>query len=140
MSIKWNRSEDGYVDSKCGRFQIRPLFCGRTRPIWFLATDTTTTNKKSSYCNTQKEAKEWSETLWLKEQPKETDGVNLKVENRCGECKNCKELEQVRKQVLACCNPPFNHADDGVINFWNEELKRLHCLKLAETSGGKNVR
>lgn len=30
--IKWGRSEDGFVDSKCGRFSIVPNYCGTTRP------------------------------------------------------------------------------------------------------------
>lgn len=29
--IKWQRSEEGYVDSHCGRFWIVPLFEGTTR-------------------------------------------------------------------------------------------------------------
>lgn len=33
--IKWLRSEEGYVDSKCGRFEIVPLWCGTTRPQYF---------------------------------------------------------------------------------------------------------
>lgn len=46
---------------------------------------------------------------------------------RCGKCKNCLELERIRRRVLACCNPPFSHADDGVVNLWNTELARLPC-------------
>jgi hypothetical protein len=30
--VKWGRSEDGYVRSKCGRWQITPLFWGCVRP------------------------------------------------------------------------------------------------------------
>jgi hypothetical protein len=46
---------------------------------------------------------------------------------RCGKCKNCLELKRVQQRVLACCNPPFSHADDGVVNLWNTELARLPC-------------
>jgi hypothetical protein len=55
---------------------------------------------------------------------------------RCGRCKNCLELERVKSRVLACCAPirggiypPIDHADDGVVQVWNEELKRLLCLE-----------
>ena len=56
---------------------------------------------------------------------------------RCGQCQNCLELEQVRKRVLACCNPPFSHADDDVVKVWNNALERLPCTrekKKGETS------
>ncbi len=48
---------------------------------------------------------------------------------RCGKCKNCVDLERIKRRVLACCNPPFSHADDGVVNLWNTELARLPCLE-----------
>ena len=53
--------------------------------------------------------------------------------DRCGKCKNCLDLERVRKRVLACCNPPFSHADQDVADVWNSELERLKCLR---PSGG----
>ena len=46
---------------------------------------------------------------------------------RCGKCENCKKLERVMRRVLACCNPPFTHADQGVVGLWNQELSRLPC-------------
>lgn len=48
--------------------------------------------------------------------------------DRCGECENCKKLERVKRRVLACCNPPFSHADDDVTELWNRELASLPCL------------
>lgn len=30
--IKWKRSDEGYCDSHCDRFDIVPLYCGTTRP------------------------------------------------------------------------------------------------------------
>jgi hypothetical protein len=53
--------------------------------------------------------------------------------NRCGECPNCKELERIKRRVLACCNPPVSHADDGVVRLWNQELARLPCTKGSES-------
>jgi len=53
---------------------------------------------------------------------------------RCGTCKNCKELERVKKRVLASVNPPFSSATDamgrsrGVVELWNMEIDRLPCL------------
>lgn len=51
------------------------------------------------------------------------------MNERCGQCKNCQELERVKQLVLACCNPPFSRADQGVVDLWNRELERLPCLK-----------
>lgn len=48
---------------------------------------------------------------------------------RCGQCNNCKELQQVKERVLACANPPFSHADDDVVTVWNNELARLQCQR-----------
>ena len=48
---------------------------------------------------------------------------------RCGECKNCQDLERIKKRVLAAVNPPFSHGDDDVVILWNRELERLPCLK-----------
>ena len=32
MKTKWGRAKGGYVDSKCGRYNISPNYCGTTRP------------------------------------------------------------------------------------------------------------
>lgn len=56
------------------------------------------------------------------------------MNQRCGTCKNCKELERVKRTVLRAVNPPFSHADDDVVKLWNAELERLPCLK--ETTDG----
>lgn len=55
--------------------------------------------------------------------------------HRCNECPNCRELEKIKRRVLACVNPPFSHAtrvgsrgdDYGLVNLWNTELQRLPC-------------
>jgi len=49
-------------------------------------------------------------------------------QHHCGRCTNCRDLNRVRIRVLACCNPPFSHADDNVISVWNTEVARLPCL------------
>jgi hypothetical protein len=33
--LKWTRSNDGYTETKCGRFTIEPVFMGRTTPQAF---------------------------------------------------------------------------------------------------------
>ena len=55
---------------------------------------------------------------------------------RCGECKNCRDLEKIKSRVLACCNTIRGRNQvsvprdmDGVIQLWNTELHRLPCLK-----------
>lgn len=32
VRIRWKRSEEGHVDSHCGRFMIEALYMGTTRP------------------------------------------------------------------------------------------------------------
>lgn len=54
---------------------------------------------------------------------------------RCGTCANCLMLERARRRILACCNPPFSHASQAVIDLWNAELKRLPCLE--QTGAGR---
>lgn len=50
------------------------------------------------------------------------------TERRCRKCENCLKLEKVKASVLKTVNPPFSHADQGVMDLWNAELKRLPCL------------
>lgn len=33
--VRWKPSQDGHVESKCGRWQIRPLHSGRVKPVTF---------------------------------------------------------------------------------------------------------
>lgn len=60
--IKWNRSDEGYVDSKCGRFDIEPLYCGTTRPQYYRCyyTDPVTLSRTRvcGLADTQTECKE----------------------------------------------------------------------------------
>lgn len=51
--------------------------------------------------------------------------VDLK--KRCGRCKNCLDLERIRRRVLACCNSPFGHADQGVVDVWNDAVRDYPC-------------
>lgn len=53
----------------------------------------------------------------------------MQLKGRCGNCKNCKIIQKVQGGVLACCNPPFVHADDDVVMVWNDQLKRFPCLQ-----------
>jgi hypothetical protein len=46
---------------------------------------------------------------------------------RCGECKACKIVEVARGHCLAIANPPFSHADDATVSFWNQTLKENPC-------------
>jgi hypothetical protein len=41
--------------------------------------------------------------------------------------------------VLACTNPPFSHADDGVVHLWNEELKQLPCERTPDEALCRSV-
>jgi hypothetical protein len=60
-SVKWKRSDDGYVESTCGRFGIKPLWCGRTTPQFYDAVyraDDRTCEVIVRMVNTQREAKD----------------------------------------------------------------------------------
>lgn len=63
--IQWKRSNDGFVDSKCGKWVIVPLYCGSTRAQFFeLKHERKTITRMAS---SQREAKEDAER-WLEEQ------------------------------------------------------------------------
>ena len=60
QQIRWNRSEEGYVTSKCGRFSISPLFYGRTTAQDYVVeykADASTPSRKVGTCSTIREAK-----------------------------------------------------------------------------------
>lgn len=60
--VKWGRSEDGYVESICGRYKITPQFCGRALPIWYEVEDTgPDPYVGTAIFETQKACKAWVE-------------------------------------------------------------------------------
>jgi hypothetical protein len=63
--IKWERSEEGYCDSKCDRFEIVPLFCGTTRPqyydLYYNDPFDLSRKKVTSLADTQRSCKEEAE-------------------------------------------------------------------------------
>ena len=46
----------------------------------------------------------------------------------CGICENCRKLDKVKEAVLRVVNPPFSHGDQGTVDLWNSELRRLLCI------------
>jgi hypothetical protein len=59
--IRWKRANDGFVESRDGRWLIAPLYAGCTRPQMFeLFRDG---KSVATYCSTQREAKEAAERL-----------------------------------------------------------------------------
>jgi hypothetical protein len=70
--IKWNRSEQGCISSKCGRFEIEPIFMGRTTAqafhLYFYPTvgDAKSRQLVAKYCDTQREGKERAENFLQK--------------------------------------------------------------------------
>lgn len=59
--IRWKRSNDGFVESRDGRWRVVPLYAGCTRPQMFeLFRDG---KSVATYCSTQREAKEAAERL-----------------------------------------------------------------------------
>lgn len=59
--IRWKRANDGFVESRDGRWRITPLYWGCTRPQMFeLFRDG---KSVATYCSTQREAKEAAERL-----------------------------------------------------------------------------
>lgn len=64
-AIRWKRSEDGYVESYDGRFEIEPVFMGRTTAqafhLYRRPAPGQPREKVESYCSTQRDAKERAE-------------------------------------------------------------------------------
>ena len=60
MLISWSRSEDGFCHSKEGRFQISPIFRGRTKADSYVVRDRVK-GKERSHLETQRECKDWAE-------------------------------------------------------------------------------
>ena len=58
-TLRWNRSEDGFTDSKCGRYSIEAYFIGRTTPQGYAVycNDESPPRKINRYCPTQRDAK-----------------------------------------------------------------------------------
>ncbi|MBK1667062.1 hypothetical protein CKO28_03255 [Rhodovibrio sodomensis] len=57
--VRWGRSQDGFVASKCGRFKISPYFAGCTRPVDFSVHDIDA--GRVARRETQRDCKEWAE-------------------------------------------------------------------------------
>jgi len=55
IAVKWNRSNEGICHSKCGRFEIEPIFMGCCTPqAYNILKDG---NALAKYVSTQKECK-----------------------------------------------------------------------------------
>lgn len=65
MTIKWNRSNEGFAESKCGRFSITPLYCGTTRAQLYQIRDNKTGRKWTG--DTQAILKEEAQDFIVKE-------------------------------------------------------------------------
>jgi len=65
------RSDNGFIESKCGRFQIIPFWWGRCTPQEYVVKYNKNNEKIKirSGCDTQKEAKQEAEK-WLERQEK----------------------------------------------------------------------
>lgn len=63
--IRWKRSQDGFVESRCGRWQITPEYWSCTEPQAFtLHRDGKIVTRG---CETQREAKDTAASLFAKE-------------------------------------------------------------------------
>jgi hypothetical protein len=59
--VKWNRSEEGYCESKCGRYLIKPLYCGQTTAQMY-ELRLNDGYARLATCKTQSECKGFAET------------------------------------------------------------------------------
>jgi hypothetical protein len=59
--LKWNKSDEGYVTSACGKFEIEPIFIGRTTPqgynVYHRPAPDAMRQRIKKYAGTQREAK-----------------------------------------------------------------------------------
>jgi hypothetical protein len=64
MMVRWNRSDEGFATSKCGRYKIEPLYWGCVRPqsyqlVRVVTWDGRITSERiGSFFATQRDAKE----------------------------------------------------------------------------------
>lgn len=89
--LRWNRSDDGCIEEKSGRFRIEPVFCGRTRPIGYTlhddGEDATIFGWKPTVCvDTQADGKAEAQRRVNSEQPVPLPaGVSGRLAS-CGVC------------------------------------------------------
>lgn len=55
--LRWKRSEDGYCDSHCGRWQVQPVYWGRVNPIGYRLWDARRRKHVGGEFDTQADAK-----------------------------------------------------------------------------------
>jgi hypothetical protein len=67
--VKWNKSEEGYRTSKCGKFEIEPIFIGRTTPqgfnIYYRPAPDAPRERIKRYADTQRDAKNTAEHYYI---------------------------------------------------------------------------
>lgn len=51
----------------------------------------------------------------------------VKAGDRCGTCPACIRLERAKRIALSGCNPPFTHANDMLVQAWNNALILNPC-------------
>lgn len=77
--LKWNKSKEGFTDSKCGRFRITPEYWGRCNPQSYKLIITASKSATHSF-NTQKQAKEYANEL-INPKPKKEIDIELDWNN-----------------------------------------------------------
>ena len=67
--IKWKRSQDSYVDSQDGLWQITPIYWGSVKPRWFKLTRTVDGKIRvvGDSFDSQRDAKEEAERILYRE-------------------------------------------------------------------------
>ena len=62
--VKWHRSDDGFVESHCGRFSIQPLYWGCVNPQEYKITSHLEVVTRSTF-RTQQLAKQYIEMNFI---------------------------------------------------------------------------
>lgn len=74
-NIRWGKSKEGFIKSKCGRFHISPRYWGHVKPQCY-ALDYTPADKKfnmGSTYNNQKDAKKAAERMFSERKQRAED-------------------------------------------------------------------
>jgi len=113
MAIVWFRSNEGYIRSKCGRFEIFPNFCGNLHAKSYNLHDNRKTNDTTvaAGISFQSEAKLIAESI----ESKENTYIHLDAGNGkslCGMNLHSRRLNTY-SDCKACNNVAFNQLPDG---------------------------
>lgn len=102
MNVKWNKSTEGFTQSKCGRFRIQPLYMGTTRAQAYELYDERTHGRCMN--DTQRQCKDEAEGIL------EREGRAARAAPGTFVCNNFLATSRDPKRCHICLQPKERHA------------------------------